>query len=151
MRRKHTSQKVHCTGTGRQKMHRMIHKKLLATLGVESQEAENGKEVVDICLSGEGFNLILMEYDMPVMLEQSKNVTVDETETYFTKKLTALVVDDSKMHRMINNKLLATLGVESQEAENGKEVVDICLSGEGFNLILVEYDIHVMLEQSEKQ
>ncbi|KAK9090436.1 hypothetical protein Sjap_023613 [Stephania japonica] len=75
---------------------------------------------------------------------EGKNVTVDEKEAYFTKKLTALVVDDNKMHRMIHKKLLATLGVESQEAENGKEAVDICLSGEAFNLILMDYDMPVM-------
>ncbi|KAK9090431.1 hypothetical protein Sjap_023608 [Stephania japonica] len=75
---------------------------------------------------------------------KGKNVTADEKETYFTKNLTALVVDDSKMHRMIHKKLLATLGVESQEAENGKEAVDICLSGKAFNLILMDYDMPVM-------
>ncbi|KAK9113757.1 hypothetical protein Syun_020554 [Stephania yunnanensis] len=76
---------------------------------------------------------------------KGKNVTIDEEkEMNFKNKLTALVVDDSKMHRLIHKKLLATLGVESQEAENGKEAVDICLSGEAFNLILMDYDMPVM-------
>ncbi|KAK9090433.1 hypothetical protein Sjap_023610 [Stephania japonica] len=238
MRRKHTSRKISLAPVvvDDKKMHRMIHKKSLATLGVESQEAENGKEAVDICLSAKpstssswtmtclswtdergknswqfGLNdrkrsllLALSSYrlsrksmqssqvdDLHVIFHEDeveaialktdinnflsifsflafntksgqqflvdhavhlavvhyrsdelfrerkvnqeltwssaemkgKNVIVDETETYFTKKPTPLVVDDSKMHRMIHKKLLATLGVESQESENGKEVV----------------------------
>lgn len=46
---------------------RTIHHRLLENLGIENQVARNGKEAIDIHCSGENFDLILMDMDMPVM------------------------------------------------------------------------------------
>jgi CheY-like chemotaxis protein len=44
-------------------------------------------------------------------------------------KITALVVDDSRITQSIHHKLLNNLGIENQVAGNGKEVVDVHCSG----------------------
>ncbi|KAI6694491.1 hypothetical protein NL676_022201 [Syzygium grande] len=59
-------------------------------------------------------------------------------------KVTALVVDDDKVSQMIHHKLLNILGIENDVVENGKEAVDIHLSGKKFNLILMDRDMPVM-------
>lgn len=46
---------------------RAIHHRLLKDLGIENQVAVNGKEAVDVHSSGQYFDLILMDMDMPVM------------------------------------------------------------------------------------
>ncbi|KAF5731404.1 putative sensory transduction histidine kinase bacterial [Tripterygium wilfordii] len=46
---------------------RIIHHKLLKSLGIKNQVVMNGKEAVDALSSGQIFDLILMDMDMPVM------------------------------------------------------------------------------------
>ncbi|KAL1313517.1 hypothetical protein HN51_040085 [Arachis hypogaea] len=46
---------------------RMIHQWMLNKVGVKNQAAENGKEAVQIHCSGQGFDLILMDKEMPLM------------------------------------------------------------------------------------
>lgn len=48
-------------------VNRTIHHKLLQNLGIENQVVGNGKEAVDAHSSGNYFDLILMDNDMPVM------------------------------------------------------------------------------------
>ncbi|CAA2956892.1 two-component response regulator ARR22 [Olea europaea subsp. europaea] len=49
------------------KIIRRIHKVLLNKFGCESHAVENGKEAVDLYVSGKHFDLILMDKEMPVM------------------------------------------------------------------------------------
>ena len=44
-----------------------IHKVMMTKLGTEIQLAANGKEVVDLFLSGASFDLILTDLKMPIM------------------------------------------------------------------------------------
>ncbi|KAG6657697.1 two-component response regulator 24-like [Carya illinoinensis] len=44
-----------------------IHSKMLENLGIQNQVVRNGKEAVDLHSSGNNFDLILMDMDMPVM------------------------------------------------------------------------------------
>jgi CheY-like chemotaxis protein len=46
---------------------RMLHRTLLAGQGIQAQVAENGKLAVDILCSGQNFDLILIDKDMPIM------------------------------------------------------------------------------------
>ena len=46
---------------------RMVHRMLLFRQGIEAVLAENGKEAVDLIRSGQNFDLILMDRDLPVM------------------------------------------------------------------------------------
>ncbi|XP_060181765.1 two-component response regulator 24-like [Lycium barbarum] len=46
---------------------RMVHKALLRKFGAETHEVKNGQEAVFAHRSGECFDLILMDLDMPVM------------------------------------------------------------------------------------
>lgn len=48
-------------------INRTIHHKLLKKLGIENQVVGNGKEAVDVHSSGNYFDLILMDMDMPIM------------------------------------------------------------------------------------
>ncbi|PKI76812.1 hypothetical protein CRG98_002798 [Punica granatum] len=59
-------------------------------------------------------------------------------------KPTALVVDDNKLNRMIHGKLLDVLGIKNRAVENGEEAIEVHLSGEKFDLILMDRDMPVM-------
>ncbi|KAK8611749.1 hypothetical protein V6N13_131791 [Hibiscus sabdariffa] len=58
--------------------------------------------------------------------------------------MTALVVDDNTVNRMIHHRLLDNLGIENVAVVNGKEAVDIHCSGKTFDLILMDMDMPVM-------
>lgn len=49
------------------RLNRVLHGKLLDVLGVDNWAVENGEEAIKIHCSGEKFDLILMDRDMPVM------------------------------------------------------------------------------------
>ncbi|XP_030549514.1 two-component response regulator 24-like [Rhodamnia argentea] len=59
-------------------------------------------------------------------------------------EVTALVVDDDTVSQMIHHKLLNILGIENDVVVNGKQAVDIHLSGKKFDLILMDRDMPVM-------
>ncbi|KAF5207219.1 Two-component response regulator [Thalictrum thalictroides] len=59
-------------------------------------------------------------------------------------KLTALVVDDAELVRRIHIQLLTNLGVDAWNVENGKKAVDLCHSGEVFDLILMDMEMPIM-------
>ncbi|PIA45560.1 hypothetical protein AQUCO_01600038v1 [Aquilegia coerulea] len=59
-------------------------------------------------------------------------------------KLIALVVDDNKIMRNIEVKLLTKLGVEACEVYNGKEAVDLLRDENEFDLILMDLNMPVM-------
>lgn len=52
----------------------MIHRRLLDSLGVKNEVVRNGKEAINVHRSGNPFDLILMDMEMPVMngIEVSK-------------------------------------------------------------------------------
>ncbi|MED6132987.1 hypothetical protein PIB30_024064 [Stylosanthes scabra] len=49
------------------KMLRIIHGKMLNSVGIKNQVVQNGKEAIDLHLSGQTFDLILIDMDMPIM------------------------------------------------------------------------------------
>ncbi|XP_061341458.1 two-component response regulator 24-like [Gastrolobium bilobum] len=61
-----------------------------------------------------------------------------------SRQLTALVVDDDMMVRIIHRKMLNSVGVENEVVENGKEALDIHRSGQNFDLILMDMDMPIM-------
>ncbi|PIA44778.1 hypothetical protein AQUCO_01700400v1 [Aquilegia coerulea] len=56
----------------------------------------------------------------------------------------ALVVDDDTMIRKIHCKVLKKAGINTQEAVNGKEAVDLCSSGAVFDVILMDFAMPIM-------
>lgn len=60
------------------------------------------------------------------------------------RRLSGLVVDDNKVNRRVHRMLLSKLGVETQEAENGREAVDLCAAGMVFDLILMDMEMPIM-------
>ena len=56
----------------------------------------------------------------------------------------ALVIDDSKTTRMILRRMLKELGFEVEEAENGREALDLLESGFAPNIVLVDWNMPVM-------
>ncbi|KAE9585514.1 putative histidine kinase response regulator and transcription factor RR-A-type family [Lupinus albus] len=61
-----------------------------------------------------------------------------------TTNLTALVVDDNKLTRMLHQRLLNKAGVKNHAVENGKEAVDIHCSAQSFDMILMDKDMPIM-------
>ncbi|CAJ2632856.1 unnamed protein product [Trifolium pratense] len=59
-------------------------------------------------------------------------------------KLTALVVDDDKLVRMIHQGLLKRAGVKNEAVKNGKEAVDIHYSGQRLDIILMDKEMPIM-------
>lgn len=59
-------------------------------------------------------------------------------------KLTALIVDDNRVNRLIHKTLLNHLGVKNRAVENGKEAVDLFCAGAVFDLILIDMEMPVM-------
>ncbi|KAF9607875.1 hypothetical protein IFM89_003579, partial [Coptis chinensis] len=62
----------------------------------------------------------------------------------FNNRLTALVVDDCKLTRMVYMHNLVNLGVEVKEVKNGKQAVDLFQSGEVFDLVLMDLEMPIM-------
>jgi two-component system, chemotaxis family, chemotaxis protein CheY len=56
----------------------------------------------------------------------------------------ALIVDDSASMRMLLNKLLKDLGIESSQANDGQQALDVLLQGEKFDFALVDWQMPVM-------
>lgn len=61
-----------------------------------------------------------------------------------SRQLTALVVDDDIVVRMVHQKMLSKVGVKNQVVESGKEAIDIHKSGQNFDLILMDMDLPIM-------
>ncbi|KAK7396472.1 hypothetical protein VNO78_17506 [Psophocarpus tetragonolobus] len=60
------------------------------------------------------------------------------------RNLTALIVDDDKVIRMVHGKILNSVGVKIEVAKNGEEAVEIHRLGQSFDLILMDRDMPVM-------
>ncbi|KAL2953311.1 hypothetical protein AAZX31_19G157500 [Glycine max] len=60
------------------------------------------------------------------------------------RQLTALIVEDDMVIRMVHQKILNRVGLKIQVAENGKEAIEIHGSGQSFDLILMDRDMPVM-------
>jgi two-component system chemotaxis response regulator CheY len=56
----------------------------------------------------------------------------------------ALVVDDSRVVRMILGKTLMDLGFEVSESEDGQKAIDRLYRGESFDLMLVDWNMPIM-------
>ncbi|MED6109984.1 hypothetical protein PIB30_038698 [Stylosanthes scabra] len=59
-------------------------------------------------------------------------------------QLTALVVGDDRMLRIIHGKMLNSVGVKNQVVQNGKEAIHLHLSAQTFDLILIDMDMPIM-------
>ncbi|PIN03080.1 Histidine kinase [Handroanthus impetiginosus] len=60
------------------------------------------------------------------------------------RKICALVVDDDPMVRKIHGMLLIKHGLETEGVENGKEAVELFLSGKSYDLVLMDMEMPVM-------
>ena len=60
------------------------------------------------------------------------------------KRLSALVVDDSRVCRMIHDAYLTRNDFETYTVENGREAVDLIRSGEQFDVIFMDLVMPVM-------
>jgi two-component system chemotaxis response regulator CheY len=56
----------------------------------------------------------------------------------------ALIVDDSKMVRMVLSKMLMEMGFDILEAGDGQEAIDRLYHGEQVDLMLVDWNMPVM-------
>ncbi|XP_077236698.1 two-component response regulator 24-like [Tasmannia lanceolata] len=82
-----------------------------------------------------------------------KGVVVDEdvhdqgassSSSAIRNNLTALIVDDNTVNRIVLKAHLTTLGVKAVEVMNGLEAVNICSSGLKFDLILIDMEMPIM-------
>ncbi len=56
----------------------------------------------------------------------------------------ALIVDDSKMVRMVLGKMLVEIGIEFLEAGDGQEAIDRLYRGEQVDFMLVDWNMPIM-------
>ncbi|KAJ7521226.1 hypothetical protein O6H91_19G043100 [Diphasiastrum complanatum] len=55
-----------------------------------------------------------------------------------------LVVEDNQMNRKILRRLLASFNVECEDAEDGKQAIELCQAGGAFDMILIDKEMPVM-------
>ncbi|KAK1294843.1 hypothetical protein QJS10_CPA16g01419 [Acorus calamus] len=83
-----------------------------------------------------------------VVIDEPNNnniVTSKGNETIiFKNKLRALIVDDNCVNRKILKMMLKSIGVESQEVENGQEAVDLFVAGAVFDVVLIDKEMPIM-------
>ena len=70
----------------------------------------------------------------------SKTMKIIDTE----KKIYVLIVEDDLLIQKIHKVMMTKFGTEVQLATNGKEVVDLFLSGASFDLILTDLKMPIM-------
>jgi two-component system chemotaxis response regulator CheY len=56
----------------------------------------------------------------------------------------ALIIDDSRAIRLILTRLMAEIGIESAQAENGRAALALLRSGEAFDFALVDWNMPEM-------
>ncbi|RDX63127.1 Two-component response regulator ARR22, partial [Mucuna pruriens] len=74
----------------------------------------------------------------------TKKIGGEQLKVMESCQLTALIVDDDTMIRMIHRKMLNKVGVKNEAVKNGKEAVEIHRSGQRFDLVLMDWDMPVM-------
>ena len=70
----------------------------------------------------------------------SKTMKIIDTE----KKISVLIVEDDLLIQKIHKVMMTKFGTEVQLAANGKEAVDLFLSGASFDLILTDLEMPIM-------
>ena len=70
----------------------------------------------------------------------SKTMKIIDTE----KKISVLIIEDDLLIQKIHKVMMTKIGTEVQLATNGKEVVDLFLSGASFDLILTDLEMPIM-------
>ena len=70
----------------------------------------------------------------------SKTMKIIDTE----KKISVLIVEDDLLVQKIHNVMMTKFGTEVQLAANGKEAVDLFLSGASFDLILIDLEMPII-------
>ncbi|KAL2567164.1 hypothetical protein AAZV13_19G210400 [Glycine max] len=69
------------------------------------------------------------------------NYMIDDKET----KISALIVDDDAIIRKIHKTMLERLfNIEAKTVRDGKEAVDLCRSGENFDIIFMDKEMPIM-------
>ena len=56
----------------------------------------------------------------------------------------ALIIDDSRAIRLILSRLMGELGIEAEQAENGRAALDILETGQQFDFALVDWNMPEM-------
>ena len=70
----------------------------------------------------------------------SKTMKIIDTE----KKISVLIVEDNLLVQKIHQVMMTKFGTEVQLAANGKQAVDLFLSGASFDLILTDLEMPIM-------
>ena len=73
-------------------------------------------------------------------MSTSKTMKIIDTE----KKISVLIVEDDLLIQKIQKVMMTKFGTEVQLASNGKEAVDLFLSGASFDLILTDLEMPIM-------
>ncbi|KAL1560492.1 two-component response regulator 24-like [Salvia divinorum] len=60
------------------------------------------------------------------------------------RKISALVVDDDRVIRVVEEKLLVRFGLETKVAKNGKEALDLFVAGNTFDFVVMDMEMPVM-------
>ncbi|KAK9121726.1 hypothetical protein Syun_019343 [Stephania yunnanensis] len=74
-------------------------------------------------------------------MADNNNNNFDIVSVQLKNKLTVLVVEYMQMIRFCHKMALSAIGVDSIEADNGEEALDLCRSGAKFDLIIMDMDM----------
>ncbi|KAK1318056.1 hypothetical protein QJS10_CPB04g01207 [Acorus calamus] len=92
-------------------------------------------------VSGSGTMTHNVEGNLPLL----KGSPGQDSDNFTSKnKLLALVVDDNRVNRRILGMFLSKLNVDSLEAENGQQAVDIFFGGASFDIVFMDREMPVM-------
>eukprot|EP01018_Ginkgo_biloba_P018558 Gb_27279 [translate_table: standard] len=79
-----------------------------------------------------------------ISLSRNTSVSKFAGSSLIGSKPKVLIVEDNQVNRKILKKLLSSFNVDSEDAENGKEAVDLCRNGATYDMILIDKEMPMM-------
>lgn len=128
------------------KMQRRTQRQYQSTLGltIAGHLVElHGTKLKIKSVAGRGSTFsFTITYELSVQLHQSKE-PLKQVKNEPIADLRVLCVDDEKLNLMIVRRILARWGITPDEAENGKEAVDLCMT-KSYDVILMDINMPIM-------
>ncbi|KAI4332302.1 hypothetical protein L6164_017224 [Bauhinia variegata] len=80
----------------------------------------------------------------PVKIEERKVNAMENLDNIMEPKISALVVEDDNITRLMHRKILERLNMEAKAVANGKAAVDLYHAGSYFDVIFMDKEMPIM-------